>query len=388
MKGSETFDLENFPVSESALNMLSYVSDGFYDRSYVGKWLFQVMGMEYDDARRRVEGLPWQLFPETATWGLMYHEIKWGLPVREDLSEEERRRRICRKRDDRAPMTPYCMENYLGNATGFEVHVSDIHDPWKGYAPEHPNQFRVFFIGDGTLDAGAALRAIRRIKQSHTVFEAYEYIGDRFLLKVTGAAGLVMRGDFYPRSNLPLNRLDGATRLDGRYPLSGYLSGQSLDFYPLALQVAGKIFWRPAGTCGEAGDTAALLLQLLSRARQPLDTGVGFGVRGGAALTLRPTGQLYLFGAARASTETDTAVKVRGGAAEVVSNRARLAVKGEACAGSLPTAAARVSGSAGNAGAAKAEVGLIVEKAWGTLNGSRQLDGSRKLDAARYAAEL
>ena len=73
-----------------------------------------------------------------------------------------------------------------------------------------------------------------------------------------------------------------------------------------------------------------------------------------------------MFGAARASTETDTAVKVRGGAAEVVSNRARLAVKGEACAGSLPTAAARVSGSAGNAGAAKAEVGLIVEKAWGT----------------------
>ena len=203
------------------------------------------------------------------------------------------------------------------------------------------------------------------------------------------AAGLMIRGDFYPRSNLPLNLLDGTTRLDGRYPLSGYLSGQSLDFYPLALQVAGKIFWRPAGTCGEAGDTAALLLQLLSRARQPLDTGVGFGVRGGAALTLRPAGQLYLFGAARASTETDTAVKVRGGAAEVISGGgARLAVKGEACAGSLPTAAARVSGSAGNAGAMTADAGLIVEKAWGTLDGSRQLDGSRMLDAARYAVGL
>ena len=27
------------------------------------------------------EDLPAQLFPETATWGLMYHEIKWGLGI-------------------------------------------------------------------------------------------------------------------------------------------------------------------------------------------------------------------------------------------------------------------------------------------------------------------
>ena len=42
----ERFDLENFPTSESAKKMLGYVSDGFYDSSYVGKWLFQVMGIE------------------------------------------------------------------------------------------------------------------------------------------------------------------------------------------------------------------------------------------------------------------------------------------------------------------------------------------------------
>ena len=44
----EKFDLEAFPTSESAVRMLSYVSQGFYDSSYVGKWLYQVMGMEYD----------------------------------------------------------------------------------------------------------------------------------------------------------------------------------------------------------------------------------------------------------------------------------------------------------------------------------------------------
>ena len=46
----EKFDLEQFPTSESAKRMLSYVTPGFYDNSYVGKWLYQVMGLEYDDA--------------------------------------------------------------------------------------------------------------------------------------------------------------------------------------------------------------------------------------------------------------------------------------------------------------------------------------------------
>lgn len=79
-------ELELFPTSESALKMLSYVTPGFYDKSYVGKWMFQVMGLEYDKALKLAEELPEQFFPETATWGLCWHEIKWGLPVQENLS--------------------------------------------------------------------------------------------------------------------------------------------------------------------------------------------------------------------------------------------------------------------------------------------------------------
>ena len=83
-------ELELFPTSESALKMLSYVTPGFYDKSYVGKWMFQVMGLEYDKALKLAEELPEQFFPETATWGLCWHEIKWGLPVQENLSYQER----------------------------------------------------------------------------------------------------------------------------------------------------------------------------------------------------------------------------------------------------------------------------------------------------------
>jgi len=174
---SETFDLEKFPTSPGALRMLSYVSDGFYDRSYVGKWLYQVMGLEYDTAREIIESLPAQMFPETATWGLMYHEIKWGLPVRENLSYEERRRLIYQKRDYRAPMTPYRMELYLRNATGFEVHIADAADLGAyGFVPDHPNIFKVYFIGEGTLNTKRVHDTLDRIKQSHTTYKLNDRI--------------------------------------------------------------------------------------------------------------------------------------------------------------------------------------------------------------------
>lgn len=63
----EKFCLEHFPTSESARRQLRYITAGFYDSSYVGKWIFQVMGQEYDDARRIIQELPAQMFPETAT---------------------------------------------------------------------------------------------------------------------------------------------------------------------------------------------------------------------------------------------------------------------------------------------------------------------------------
>ena len=125
---STGFDLEEFPTSESAKRQLSYVTKGFYDTSYIGKWIYQVMGLEYDEAKRIVEELPLQFFPETATWGLKYHEIKWQLPIRENLSYEERRRFIYQKRDAKAPMTPCHMEQYLTRQQDFRVRVKDCHD--------------------------------------------------------------------------------------------------------------------------------------------------------------------------------------------------------------------------------------------------------------------
>lgn len=178
-------NLENFPTSESAKQMLSSVdSGGFYDRSYVGKWLFQVMGLEMDKTRKVIEELPYQAFPETATWGLRYHEQKYGLPIREDLSYEERRRLILAKRDLRAPMTPYRMETILGLLTGREVTVDDMAENLA------PNTFTVtIHPGETIVDFKETYDTLNRIKQSHTTYmidmEAEQqqdmYIGAAFM---------------------------------------------------------------------------------------------------------------------------------------------------------------------------------------------------------------
>lgn len=176
----DKIDIEHFPTSVSAISMLHSISENFYEKSYVMKWILQVMGLEWDDARRIIEEeLPLQFFPETASWGLQYHEKKWHLPVRENLSYEERRRVIYQKRDLKISMTPYNMEEYLKNVMGAEVHVMDCHDSGEcGYVPEHPNVFRAEFIAEGTLDMISVKKALNHIKQSHTTYVIADRIYD------------------------------------------------------------------------------------------------------------------------------------------------------------------------------------------------------------------
>lgn len=172
------FDIENFPISESAKEMLHTASEDFYEHSYVYKWILQVLGVEWDNAKKIIAGeLADQFFIETATWGLRYHEEKWGLPVREYLSYEQRRALLYEKRDYKPPMTPYAMEEYIKKAIPDieEVHVMDCHDAGEdGFQPEHPNIFKVILVADD-LDLKSATRLIKKIKQSHTTFSAIEW---------------------------------------------------------------------------------------------------------------------------------------------------------------------------------------------------------------------
>lgn len=161
-------DLEHFPTSPSAVKMIGYVSEEFYAKSYVAKWLYQVMGLEWDEVWAIINTLPDQVFPETATWGLMYHEMKYGLAVRDNLSDDERREFIYQRRDVKKPMNPFGMELIVKALTGLTARVTDSNDD-----PDIPVNTFILEIdtGNSGADLTAAIKKIKEAKQSHVTFK-------------------------------------------------------------------------------------------------------------------------------------------------------------------------------------------------------------------------
>ena len=55
--------------SESAKKMIEMVTP-IYDESYIGLWMFEIIGRKLDELKASVETYPIQAFPETATWSM------------------------------------------------------------------------------------------------------------------------------------------------------------------------------------------------------------------------------------------------------------------------------------------------------------------------------
>ena len=158
---ADNFDIEHFPTNPTALRMMSRISP-IYDRSYVGKWIFEVMGADMDEVRLRHEELRAQAFPETATWGLIYWEQRYGLPIREGLDYEIRRRPILARRRGRVPLNPIRMERILSNLTGRDVVVTENVADYTFGVEIKP--------GDNYIDIAEAMRKIKQIKPSHQAY--------------------------------------------------------------------------------------------------------------------------------------------------------------------------------------------------------------------------
>lgn len=184
-------DLEKFPSNNIAQEMMQGVTKGWYDHSYVGKWMFQVMGMSMERIKSLYEELPEQFFVETATWGLSFHEEKHGLPIRTEMDIEERRALIYQRTKSRVAITPYNLEQMLKQRLKLQAEISDVHDAGSlKFKPSHPNEFKVTIWEHGTnseINYEAVEKLILDVKQSHTVFQtehrqrfeynAYVYVG-------------------------------------------------------------------------------------------------------------------------------------------------------------------------------------------------------------------
>ena len=158
------FDIEKFPTSPAALRMMSRISP-IYDRSYVGKWIFQVMGLDMDNVRLRFEELRLQAFPDTATWGLTYWEQRYGIIPSSTQTIEERRRAVLLKRNAREPINPAKIEHIIQTMTGL---ASKVTENVADYT------FAVEIFSDGSpIDFDAVFSKLKRIKPSHQAMILY-----------------------------------------------------------------------------------------------------------------------------------------------------------------------------------------------------------------------
>ncbi|MGN0489324.1 MAG: putative phage tail protein [Ruminococcus sp.] len=156
-----SFDLEHFPRNETAKRMVSRVSP-IYENSYVGKWLFEVMGIEMEEARALIESIKNQCFPSTATWGLRYWEQRYNIAPDESRDIKERRAAVLAKLTRAEAMTPAALEDILKAATGRQVEVHEGGAPYT---------FTIT-IGDGesAVDYGAVAQLVDGAKPSHLAY--------------------------------------------------------------------------------------------------------------------------------------------------------------------------------------------------------------------------
>lgn len=151
-------DIELFPYSKTAKRMLGRVSP-IYDKSFIGKWLFEVMGLELDDVGMLVESLRKQCYLEQCTWAMRYWEERYGLPVDESKDLEVRRAAVIDKRGHRVSLTPATLEDILGSLTKRDVAVVENNGQYK---------FKIQ-IGEGEalVDYFAVIKKVNTVKPSH-----------------------------------------------------------------------------------------------------------------------------------------------------------------------------------------------------------------------------
>jgi len=242
-------DLERFPTSLTAKRMLKTVSP-IYDKAYVGKWLFQVMGMEMDEAWKLFEELRLQSFPETATWGLIYWEQRYHIVPDDNLTIEERRQRVIIKRGKRKPMNPTRIEQLTRDITQRQAVVTERNEEY------------VFLIailpGEAQVDYHELIKTIRSVKPSHlspvVLFET--------------KVGLTIQAD--SQKTYPF----GYT-LTGTVPDTNTIGALRRESLVLAADMEGHLLNYPVAGISKAGEEPDInMVGMLGRSTFILETGI------------------------------------------------------------------------------------------------------------------
>jgi len=146
--------------SPEGRRMVSMVSP-IYDKSYVGLWLFEVIGREFDGLKDIIESLPEQITPQTATWLFDFWEREYGIETDNSKTLAQRRALLMSRLQNPSAFTPRKVKDFAEALTGVSARVDEHAEPYT---------FRLYLPIETAFDQ-MIVDYMNRLKQAHMTFE-------------------------------------------------------------------------------------------------------------------------------------------------------------------------------------------------------------------------
>ena len=124
-------DIIHSPEAETFLQM---VTKGFYDRSYIGLWIYEVIGREWDELRRWSEGMRTEIHPQTCTWSIAVWEWVYGFEPDENMTLPLRRQRLLQKISGARPVNQDLFRRNIANILSIPIESVTIDELAGPYA--------------------------------------------------------------------------------------------------------------------------------------------------------------------------------------------------------------------------------------------------------------
>jgi len=226
-------DLDTIIQSPEAETFLRMVTKGFYDNSYTGLWLYEVIGREWDEMLEWAEGLKNEIHPQTCTWSIDLWELLYGIEPDEGLPLEYRRKRVLAKIVGVKPINPKEISRgvsaLIGGTNGW-VEVHDLTEPYRFELILHQ-------IGDKPLNYANIFSFVRAIKPSHLAFRAAMQAEPVIFPNAERFQPVSLRLPFY-FNNQPndITLLNGRRRLDGSWKMDSGFRGLAMRSLGLAFR--------------------------------------------------------------------------------------------------------------------------------------------------------
>ena len=145
-------------TSPKGRKFLGYVSP-IYEQSVIMQAIMEAIGVEWNDIDRLTDEVFAQLFPQTATWGIVYWERLVGIPRNDSLSIEQRRERVLTRMQTRWPMTKERMEQLVRIfSQDKQAFIREFFDQYR---------FEVLFNLTQSVDLGTVYEIIEEAKPAH-----------------------------------------------------------------------------------------------------------------------------------------------------------------------------------------------------------------------------